>query len=252
MTQILNFQDAQQPTNPVAASAPVSQQTTLDKFTQTIQTAEKRHHDAVRDDIATGFNLAFLYHQASTPEKTQIEQYLDETCKSRDIKNLENTPVESKIIKLIIGDNTSLVAKRSLVIRAAIALNKTNETFLMWYDAEGGLQAIYNKFTADGKPKKIGTRPASNKPKAQGTKPEDPVKRQTLIDNAKKKLESTILCRVDKTALYGKLDQVQEKTESTAIVVRYPDGRFEIKTVIDSPELVNAAYESYGEQNNLA
>lgn len=208
-----------------------------------LRETQQKFQAGFRAAVCEAYRPLYSYLSADKSQQKAWDVFLKQQMTDAGYRYLEITKGTQMIVKLAFGDDNSkawTIVHFACVAKAKHVKPADIEEF---YIQEGGPQKVKVKYDKDGnlRSDRQVDQPSDDEPAAD----EKPT-RDEAISTAKEALETKVIYKASKQALADKVIPVKKDTVSTAIIVRYPDGSFVIKAVIDDAKVLDAAYESYG------
>lgn len=174
--------------------------------------------------------LGYASITLSTKQAKDRAEALEEFFKTRGYKHSADMPLVTRIVKAVFGNvDRRRISTYSLVLRQAVKESITALDLPTWIEDKGGVQEI-----------KLGHSATYVSPKAKAQIGKQYFDGKVTIGNAK----SELLSHVADAEFMG--------TPCVLLAEQMADGSFDIKAVVRSTSVVNAAYVAlYGHQNKV-
>ncbi len=174
--------------------------------------------------------LGYASTSLSIKQAKARAEALEEFFRTRGYKHSADTPLVTRVVKAVFGNvDRRRISTYSLVLRQAVKEGVTALDLPTWIENKGGVQEI-----------KLGHSATYVSPKAKAQIGKQYFDGKTTIGNAK----SELLSQVADAEFMG--------SPCVLLAVQMADGSFDIKAVVRSTSVVNAAYVAlYGHQNKV-
>ncbi|BDT79768.1 hypothetical protein [Polynucleobacter yangtzensis] len=174
--------------------------------------------------------LGYASITLSTKQARARAEALEEFFKARGYKHSADMPLVTRVVKAVFGNvDRRRISTYSLVLRQAVKEGITALDLPTWIEDKGGVQEI-----------KLGHSATYVSPKAKAQLGKQYFDGKVILGNAK----SELLSHVADAEFMG--------TSCVLLAEQMADGSFDIKAVVRSISVVNAAYVAlYGHQNKV-